>query len=259
MTDPDWNRETAPFVGSAIGGTWRRYCDLLHADLLSEWLPGPMDGRVLKTDLFDEACGDGLAPALSRVAQHIHGIDVATDVVDAAAGRHPLISASVDDVRSMKFADATFQLVVSNSTLDHFGSVSEIDISLGEIHRVTAPGGLLVLTLDNIANPVIAARSILPKGLLRATGLVPYHVGKSLGPRGTVKHVTSAGFDVVEVRSFMHVPRVFAVRGCARLDATSDDSVIMSVLRRMIRWERLGRWPTRWMTAHYVAVLAVKR
>src|SRR4029450_2933257 len=45
--------------------------------------------RVLKTDLFEEAFGDGLARLLGERFQRVDAIDVSRPVVDEAARRHP--------------------------------------------------------------------------------------------------------------------------------------------------------------------------
>src|SRR4029434_1314077 len=57
------------------------------------------------------------------------------------------------------FADEAFDVIVSNSTLDHFGSWAELGASLHELHRVLKTRGLLIITLDNRANPIVALRN----------------------------------------------------------------------------------------------------
>ncbi len=44
---------------------------------------------MLKTDLWDEAVADGVAPVLAEYAEEVHGVDVAPLTVAAAARRHP--------------------------------------------------------------------------------------------------------------------------------------------------------------------------
>ena len=74
------------------------------------------------------------------------------------------------DVRCLPFVDGVFDLVVSNSTLDHFETSREIERAVAEIHRVLAPRGLFILTLDNPANPAVALRNALPFALLHQVG-----------------------------------------------------------------------------------------
>lgn len=258
MSGVDWNRETAPFVGREIAGTWREFCDRLHVGLIERWVPGHVGGPALKTDLFDEACGDGLVDVLAQRSTEVYGIDIAADVVTAAAVRHPGIAASVDDVRDTRFAADSFALVVSNSTLDHFDSRADIDAAVREIHRVMALDGTLIITMDNPVNPLIALRAVLPKKLMRATGLVPYFVGHTLSRRRLTRTLEAAGFEVVDCQPLMHAPRILAIPMCRRADARRSDNE-ERIVARLLRWEKLGQSPTRWLTAHYVAMKARRR
>jgi len=79
----------------------------------------------------------------------------------------------VADVRQLDFGDNSIELIISNSTLDHFQQAEDIDRSLAELARVLVPGGLLLVTMDNPLNPVIALRNRLPKSLLGRTALAP--------------------------------------------------------------------------------------
>ena len=84
------------------------------------------------------------------------------------------------------------------STLDHFRSHSEIVTSLRELLRVLRPGGQLLLTLDNPANPLVGLRNALPFGLLHRLRIVPYYVGATCGPRGLRRLLPQVGFEVLE-------------------------------------------------------------
>jgi SAM-dependent methyltransferase len=258
--DAYWDAATAAFIDPAAAGrTWRQHCDELHDRLLSRWsLPEP-GGRVLKTDLFDEAADAGLAPRLTSTSADVFGMDISAEVLDAARRRHPGLRVTHADVRRLPFRDSSFDLIVSNSTLDHFPSDDEIVSALRELHRVTVPGGRVVVSLDNLFNPVIAIRSVVPFRLLRALGLVPYYVGATFSGRRLSATMRAVGFDVTRTATFMHVPRVLAVPWCSRLDdRVRSGHRRQRTLRRLGAWERLDRLPTRSITAHYVAVEAVR-
>lgn len=77
--------------------------------------------------------------------------------------------------------------------------------------RVLRPGGELLISLDNLQNPIIGPRNLLPYHLLKRLRLVPYFVGKSHGRRGLTAALEKAGFKVLETRAIMHCPRVLAV------------------------------------------------
>ena len=128
---------------------------------------------MLKTDLFDELVGQGLVGTLSESFAAVAGIDVSPTLVEIVQARHPQLDARVADIRELPFEDGAFDAVVSNSTLDHFPSPDEIAASLREINRVLRPGGVLLVTLDNGMNPVVAARNAMPSRWRDAPGSSP--------------------------------------------------------------------------------------
>lgn len=119
---------------------WRDYCDTLHARLLRSWLHGAKFPTALKTDLFDEACGNGMASELERIAGRIIGLDISQSIAKRAARRHPVMNVAVEDVRKISLGDGSVDFVFSNSTLDHFAEPSYLEKSLREIVRILAPG-----------------------------------------------------------------------------------------------------------------------
>jgi len=234
---------------------WRQHSDIVTEAMLERWLPHTRIERLLKTDLFDEAVHTGLCPMLARRARQVIGIDLSTRVAKAA-GR-PLALAS--DVTSLPFCDGIFDVVVSNSTLDHFDSTDQIRVALDEIHRVIRPGGVLVLTLDNLSNPLIALRNRLPPHWIRRIGLVPYQVGATLGPQAVARMLDEVGFDLEQEDTLIHCPRFLAVALLRMVEARRLRTVDQYLLRGLMAFERLKAWPTRFCTGHYVAVRAVRR
>ncbi len=236
---------------------WRRHSDAVNAALIARWLPQGAR-RVLETDLFGEAVSGGLAEVLGVRRSVLFGIDAAASTAVAAARRHPGLRAAIADVRRLPFADGSFDAVVSNSTLDHFHAVTDIAVSLAELARVLRPGGELILTLDNLANPVIRLRSLLPLAPLRATGVVPYHVGPTLGPRDTAAYLRTAGFEVLEMTSILHCPRVLAVPVAGAVERLAGRAVQDAYLRLLGCFESLAYLPSRHLTGHFVAAHARK-
>jgi len=237
---------------------WRRYSDRINGALVRRWLPHEPSGRVLKTDLFDEATGAGLYPRLAERFAGIAGIDVDGRIVEAAAARYPDLEAVLADVRALPFGDGAFAAVVSSSTLDHFPARDDIAGALTELRRVLEPGGRLLITLDNLANPAVALRNALPYPLLRRLGLVPYFVGASHGPRGLRDALGGAGFEVRELTATQHSPRAAAVALARALEGRSAVAQ-QRLLDLLAACERLDRLPTRFLTGCYVAAVAVRR
>ena len=253
-----WDAVAAARQQDRLGGLWRRHADAVNAALLERWLrPGPV-GRILKTDVFDEAFGEGLYPVLAARAARVTGTDISRSVLAAAGERHPGLETVRADVRRLPFEDGSFDAVVSISTLDHFESRDEILTGLNELARVLRPGGQLLLTLDNLANPVILLRNALPLRWLMGLRVVPYYVGATCGPRGLVRLAQKAGLDVLETAAIMHCPRVLAVPLARRLARTGSGRAKERLLRALSACEKLAAWPTRFVTGHFVAIRAAK-
>ena len=251
----DWDEV---FRTTPTGSLWRRHSDAVNRRLVDHWLGDRRVDRVLKTDLWDEAVADGVAPALAEHADEVHGVDVAPLTVAAAAQRHPWLRTAEADVTALPAEDGAYDAILSLSTLDHLPGRAEVEDGLAELRRVLRPTGELLLTFDNGANPVVAVRNALPARVRQATGLVPYPVEVALGRRSLVALMEQAGFDVVASTAALHCPRVVAVRAAAaaeRRGAAAADQLA----RRLQAWERLSRLPTRQITGHFVVVQARRR
>lgn len=196
----------------ALPSGWRRHARRQHLDLVERWVGAP-GGLWLKTDLFEERSPDrALLPHL-RTAEWL-GSDLSPEVARAAV--HLGTAAAVAaDVRRLPFGDGTVDGILSTSTLDHFDHTAEIDRSLAELRRVLAPGGHLVLSLDNPHNPLIRLRNALPSGLARRTGLVPFSVGATYGAAEGRAALQRAGFEVLRTAHLLHAPHVIGTRMAA--------------------------------------------
>ena len=237
---------------------WRRHSDAVNCDLFEQWLPDQSVASLLKTDLFDEACGVGLFPVLKSGARRVFGLDVSKEAIREATQRHPELTAVQADVRRLPFSDGQFDVIVSNSTLDHFRSIDELVLSLDELSRGLRQGGQLLLTMDNPANPIIALRNRLPFHALNRLGILPYYVGATCGPRRLQRLVTEAGLSVQETRAIMHCPRVLAVAASRWIDRFSSDSGKESWLRWLKIFEHLGKLPTRFVSGYFIALRVTK-
>ena len=237
---------------------WRAHSDAANILLLSRWLPDSPVERLLKTDLFDESCGEGLHPLLLARAKNIIGMDISVFSSRIAKSRYNGLRSICADVRRLPFADGAFDVLVSNSTLDHFESRDEIMASLRELHRVLRPGGHLLLTLDNLANPLIALRNRIPFQLLNRLRIVPYYIGATFGPRRLRRVLQLMNFEVIEVNSLMHFPRVLGVAMARLLERYAAAETQKSFLRLLLAFERLSESPAKYLTGHFVAAKATK-
>lgn len=236
---------------------WRTYCDTINGDLIRRLLADKKVERALKTDLFDEATSEkGLVPCLSEAARSVFGFDVSFLTTHIGKTHHIDLQACTTDARSLPFDDASFDIVLSNSTLDHFETTRDIETAMAEIARVLRPGGRLLLTLDNLANPVIALRSALPHRWLNGLGLVPYYTGATCGPRRLRKILREAGLEPRHFGAMMHCPRVPSVMAANLIDRTGNPKLGRRLESFLLKWEFLEKLPTRYLSGYFIAVLA---
>jgi len=178
---------------------WRVHSDAVNTALLERWLPAGQVGRLLKTDLFDEAFSSGIYPFLAVRAQSVVSIDASELVVRAARSRYKGLLVTGADVRR------------------------------------------------------------LPFHLLHRLGLVPYYVGPTCGPRRLRRILSEAHLEVLEISAVMHVPRVFVVPVSKLFERHTSPKTQKRFLRFLIAFECLERWPSRFLSGHFVAVRVIKR
>lgn len=238
---------------------WRRHADSVNVSLFDRWLPAAPVERLLKTDLFDEAANGGLAEALGRRCRLLVGMDISGGTTRSAHRRVRGMAIARADARSLPFATGSFDAIASNSTLDHFQRPEEIEQSLRELHRILRPGGELMITLDNLAHPVVALRNALPFSWLRRLRIMPFYVGASCGPQGLRRLLETTGFEIRETTAILHCPRFLSIHATMFLERHASPATQERFLRWLRGFERLGRWPTRYLTGCFVAARAVRK
>lgn len=255
-----WDQIAEVWDQAPSGALWRRHCDAVNTRLLQRWLPDPAlpVDQALKTDLFEEAFGEGLYPLLRSRARNVWGVDVSPHTVRLAQERcGDGLQGISADVRRLPFADNSFDVVVSTSTLDHFDTLTDVAAGLRELRRVLRPTGELLLTLDNLSNPVVATRNALPIRWLNRTGVVPYYVGATCGLGQLTRLLRETGFLIREQEAVMHCPRVFAVALAHRIERRQASPATQeSFLRVLTAFERLSVFPTGFWTGHFLAIRA---
>ena len=225
-----------------------------------EWIRAAVGGRpgitVLKTDVFEEAYGD------DRIFHDLFpdmrlgiGIDIDAKTVNAAVRRGAgAFEAFVCDVRRMALPDASVDVVVSPSTLDHFDSKRDIANSLDEISRVVRPGGIVIVTLDNPRNPLY----LILKWLTRL-GWTTFSLGATLSMAELEGMLVERGFHVEKRGYLIHNPRVLSTAlflGLRTVLGRHADTPIRWLLRA---FASLGSLPSQSFTGCFLAVGAVKR
>lgn len=224
--------------------------------LIERWGGVPSAGRVLKTDLFEEAMGPDAFLLDLAGSRLLVGMDVSNAAAvrarqrDAQQRAHYLLA----DARHLPFAPASIDLIVSPSTLDHFRKPADLGTSLRELRRVLAPNGRLIITLDNRQNvfdPLLRLAS--------RVGMVPFYIGRSYTAKELRSELEAAGLDVLETSAIVHHPRLTAVAAVAaarRLRWTPLTRLVQSTLGAM---QRLQGTRLEYYSGCFVAALAVPR
>ncbi|MFC1884854.1 class I SAM-dependent methyltransferase [Thermodesulfobacteriota bacterium] len=256
--DYNWDKVAGKLLDELGHELWREHSDSVNSNLLDTWLHMGSEQRILKTDLFDEAVSEGLFPVLAKNAKNIFGMDISDRILLEVKSSQPDIMSVKTDARNLPFSDNVFDYVVSNSTLDHFVSDSELVAALCELRRVLRPGGRLILTLDNLANPVIALRRLLPFKFLRRLGILPYYVGITYTPWRLRRVLDRIGMDVVEITAIMHFPRFLVVALGKLIDKRGGERIRRRFFNTIMAFESLSRLPSGYFTGYFVAARAQK-
>jgi SAM-dependent methyltransferase len=225
---PGWDRSFREL------DTRGHYLDAFLADLKREsylaliqrWGGVPLDGRVLKTDLFEEAMGpDAFLLELGKSPGLLIGMDLSSEGVVRAKSHDAKTRARyvMCDARQLPFADGSLDLIVSPSTLDHFTDTADLGRSLHEIRRALAPDGRLIITLDNrqnVSDPLLR--------LAKRFDMIPFFLGRSYTVGELRRELDAAGLEVIETTALVHHPRLAGVAA--------------SSLARRVHWTPATRW-----------------
>ncbi len=231
-----------------------------HLRLVARWC-GDLRGKtVLKTDLFEEAHGPDQFLLELNVGEGLRlGLDISPRIVrrarEVALGRgFPACRVVAGDLLALPLRAACLDVVVSNSTLDHFAHPLAIAAGLQELYRALRPGGILVVTLDNPRSLSYAVGRV--KRLLRPD---PFYMGRTLSVRELRAMLTRLGYRVTDTTGH-HARHGEPLLG---RDVRDWDGSGAEGSRR--RWERswsspngLEAIPTRYLTGAFIAARAVK-
>jgi SAM-dependent methyltransferase len=259
-----WSSVVRRFRGRPYEDLWRAYEKWVYQGLMERWIDPSRGGIALKTDLYDEAItSHGLMPLLEQKHESVIGADISVDVAREAKMKmdalgKPGHDAVVSDVRDLAFRSGSFDQITSNSTLDHFNRKEEIIKSIDEVFRVLKPGGLLLITMDNPANPVVLLRNLLPYRLLMRLGVIRFFVGVTVSKTELVRILESSGFRVDDSTAIVHSPRILGIWIGYLLDLLGSDRLKGYFQGFLKICERLERLPTRYFSGYFVAVKAVK-
>jgi ubiquinone/menaquinone biosynthesis C-methylase UbiE len=144
--------------------------------------------------VLDVGCGTGaLLAAIVGAHPEVRacGIDLSAGMLDVAARRlGPGAQLELADAEHLPLADASVDLVVCVDSFHHY---PHPDVALSEMHRVTRPGGRLVIGEWRVAAPLRQLMNLLLPRL--PEGDVRIYTGSELS-----RLVEAAGYSAVRCR-----------------------------------------------------------
>lgn len=228
----------------------------IHQELIRRWLGRFPTGRVLKTDLFEDAWGrDAIVYDLfDPDSALLFGTDIAPATLQAVRARagSQRVLCFASDIRQLPIARSTFDAIVSTSTLDHFKTNLDFSLALKQLCDALKPGGKLVITLDNPYNPLYWA--------LRLTSCLrisPYHLGYTPRPATLIAALRARSLQVSDRAWLIHNPRLIStalVLMMRLLLRRRADQPIRGMLRLFAL--QAGLWPQ--FSACFYGVLVIK-
>lgn len=151
-------------------------------------------GRAL-----DVGCGTGvLAGRLARAGYVVVGLDPSQGMLDVMAETEPEVTGVRGDGAELPFADGEFDLVTTVAALHHIAEPAAVHSTLGEMARVTRPGGRIVVWDHNPRNPYW--RSLMKR--------VPQDDGSErlIGEEEVVRGLRDGGAEIVSSQQLGLVP-----------------------------------------------------
>lgn len=106
--------------------------------------------------MLEVAIGTGypVADFLQKAGYTIHGIDISPALVERCRELNPRIHARVGDAENLDFAAERFDATYCFHSSWYFPNLTRV---LDEMVRVTRPGGLIMIDIQNRDHPAIAA------------------------------------------------------------------------------------------------------
>lgn len=211
MTPPSAYRDFWAGVGEHFpdlaGAVSTRYYSDNERRLFTEHFPALEGLRILKTDLWDEAKNTRILVWASHQGARTYGVDISEPIViqaraefERGPGPPHFLKGAVGDVRALPFLDASFDVIYSMGTIEHF---EETERAVEEMARVLKPGGRAIVGVPNRHDPFL--RPLLAT-VLQAVGLYGYGYEKSYSRRALRQMLEEAGLDVIAETAILFIP-----------------------------------------------------
>ncbi|MAG39304.1 hypothetical protein CMO90_04430 [Candidatus Woesearchaeota archaeon] len=197
-----WNKATRK--GHYLDDIYGKYKGEDIKQLIEKWVPDIDKKRILKTDCFEEAYGhDQILFNIAKENGEVYGIDISNEVIEKAKERQKEFKTKKRtficcDTKKLSFEDNFFDVIISNSSHDHFPK-KELPAAIRELKRVLKKNGVLILTMHNKHNQIFYFACQFGK----LTGLIPYYT-TFFTKKETKKLVGEEGFKVEYITTYFH-------------------------------------------------------
>ncbi len=201
---------------------------------------------------------------IAEVNDNIVAFDISQEIVSRARTNAELHGVEASnylccDVRHIPLKDNSVDVIISDSTLDHFPSETDIIAALRELSRVLRLGGILVLSIDNNRNLTYPPYCFIR--LWMWLKLSPYFIGRTVSLNKLKRMLEEIGLHVEATTAILHYPHPDGVvrwleHNLRKLSRGKLDTAIRNTLAYL---ERLEGTRVKYLTGRYVAVKAVKR
>lgn len=131
-----WTERRAGYSGDVQG----------YAADFRRWMQAEIEGLSRDASILEVGCGDAsFTKNLAEYSGDVTAIDLSAAQIELNARAYPEIKFLQHDVAErFPFADDTFDVIWCSEVLEHLFDPA---FALQEIHRVMAPGGLLLVTV----------------------------------------------------------------------------------------------------------------
>lgn len=101
---------------------------------------------ILKTDLYNESAPEDWVGSIADRIPNVRltAVEIDSAVVAKAQSLHPGMDFRQGDIRRLDFPDASFDIILELSTIDHIPP-AEAEVAMAEYRRVLKPGGIMLL------------------------------------------------------------------------------------------------------------------
>jgi len=174
--------------------------------LFKEYFPNLNGRKIFKTDLWDEAKNTQILKWAADQGAEVYGLDISFPIVQKAKGpfkdskeKRGLI---VSDLRSIAFADESFDYLYSMGTIEHF---REYYHALKECFRVLRKGGIAIIGVPNKYDPFLRPAMV---SFLNWLGLYAYGYEKSFSMSMLERMLRKIGFRILDRTGILFMPGV---------------------------------------------------